>query len=96
MAKHAVLSKTTLKFAERHGYSFDVGDESDIIFVYEGDNDCEPLFIIRRVNGEFFYKGNIYLPQEIKEELPHWMPDELSLRRVIKYVATARQTGAAQ
>jgi hypothetical protein len=84
-----ILSKTTLNFAERHGYSLDVTD--NLVWVYEGDEDSEPMFMIQHVNGEFFYKGNVYLPSEIKEELPHWMPDELRLRRVIAYVAKARK-----
>ncbi|WP_219096290.1 hypothetical protein [Pseudomonas sp. UMAB-40] len=91
MAKHAVLSKTTLNFAERHGYSLEFDSSDDVISVFEGDNDCEPLFTIQHCNGEFFYRGNIYLPEEIKVELPHWMPDELRLRRVIAFVASARK-----
>jgi hypothetical protein len=85
----AVLSKTTLNYAERQGYCLDI--DGDVISVYEGDEDSEPMFNIRHFNGEFFFGGNIYLPYSIKEELPHWMPDELRLRRMIKFVATARK-----
>lgn len=56
----AILSKTTLNYALRHGLCLDVS--GDVISVFEGDEDAEPMFTILHAKGEFFYKGNIYLP----------------------------------
>ena len=42
-----------------------------------------------RVNedGSFTWNGNIYLAQEVKEELPATIKDEKHLRQVLKFIS---------
>ncbi len=34
-----------------------------------------------------FFKGNIWLKPEVKEELPHWIMNEKMLRNLIEFVS---------
>lgn len=84
------LSKTTIKFAQKRGLDVTVEDfgEGEIVAVWELDNDCEWMFSYRvNPNGSYTWNGNIYLDQEIKEELPATIKDEKHLREVLAFVA---------
>lgn len=67
-----------------------VAETDGIVGVFEADVDSEPMFIIRAEGSEFFYGGNVYLPREVKEELPHWMKDEKALRNVLNFISQQR------
>jgi hypothetical protein len=83
------LSKTTLSYAAKRG--FELVSEGDCeLAIFEAEVDTEPMFIIRMVGGEFFFGGNVYLPQAIKEELPYWMKDEKALRSMLNFVNQQR------
>lgn len=84
------LSKTTIKFAQKRGLDVTIEDfgEGEIVAVWELDNDCEWMFSYRvNPNGSYTWNGNIYLDQEIKEELPATIKDEKHLREVLAFVA---------
>ncbi|MNF74857.1 hypothetical protein D3C85_1093180 [compost metagenome] len=79
------ISKTTLNYASKR--NIEVVIEEGIAFFYESDNDCEPMFTYNVESDGLHYKGNIYLKQEVKEELPAWIKDEKHLRQVIDFLA---------
>ena len=83
------ISKTTLNYAAMRGLEL-VAETDGLVAVFEANVDSEPMFMIRAEDGEFFYGGNVYLPREIKEELPHWMKNEKALRSVLNFVAQQR------
>ena len=48
----------------------------------------EPLFaLFRNADGSFNWNQNVCLPQNIKEELPAYYPDESYLRDMLEYIA---------
>jgi len=79
------LSKTTLNFAAKRG--FELVERDGLVEVFEAENDCEPIFLLRDEGGQFFWHGSIYLKEVVKQELPHWMKDETAVRRVLAFVA---------
>lgn len=84
------ISKTTINFAKRHNLDVTVEDFGVglQLCIWEADNDCEWLCSYRmNENGSFTWHGNVYLAQEIKEELPATIKDEKHLRQVLKFIA---------
>ena len=81
------ISKTTINFAEARNIEL-VIDETLVCF-YSMEEDSEPMFMysVNEDNGELFFKCNIWLSQEVKEELPHWISNEKQLRQVINFVS---------
>lgn len=90
------LTKTTENYAKARNLAVTVEDLGNYCFVavWEADNDCEWLFSYRMEdNGSFSWRGNVYLDQAIKEELPATLADEAALRRVLDYVAKELKAG---
>ena len=84
------LTKTTTNFAKRHGFDLEINSFEDytLMCVYEIENDCEWMFSYRvNEDGSFTWNGNIYLAQEVKEELPATIKDEKHLRQVLKFIS---------
>lgn len=85
-----MVSKTTTNFAGKRGIELSVEqfNDMDVLCIWETDNDCEWLcsYYIND-DGSFTWKGNIYLAQEVKEELPATIKDEKHLREVIKFIS---------
>ncbi|WWT36828.1 hypothetical protein [Escherichia phage UPWr_E1] len=84
------LTKTTTSFAKRHGFDLEINSFEDytLLCVYEIENDCEWMFSYRvNEDGSFTWNGNIYLAQEVKEELPATIKDEKHLRQVLKFIS---------
>lgn len=84
------LTKTTTNFAKRHGLDLEINSFNDytLLCVYEIENDCEWMFSYRvNEDGSFTWNGNIYLAQEVKEELPTTIKDEKHLRQVLKFIS---------
>ncbi|AAQ15423.1 hypothetical protein AAHF58_000150 [Escherichia coli] len=84
------LTKTTTNFAKRHGFDLEITSFNDytLLCVYEIENDCEWMFSYRvNEDGSFTWNGNIYLAQEVKEELPATIKDEKHLRQVLKFIS---------
>lgn len=93
-----MVSKTTTNFAGKRGIELSVEqfDDLDVLCIWEADNDCEWMcsYLINN-NGSFTWRGNVYLPDEIKEELPATIKDEKHLREVIAFIASEiNQSGA--
>lgn len=86
----AIITKTTVNFAKRHNLDVTIENfgEVDQICVWEANNDCEWMFSYTiNANGSFNWYGNVYLAQDIKEELPATINDEKHLRAVLKFIA---------
>lgn len=86
------LTKTTINFAQKRGLDVTIENygEGDFLAVWEADNDCEWMFSYRvNEDGSFTWHGNVYLTQEVKEELPATIKNEKHLREVIAFLATA-------
>lgn len=85
-----MVSKTTTNFAGKRGIELSVEqfNDMDVLCIWEADNDCEWLcsYYIND-DGIFTWKGNIYLSQEVKEELPATIKDEKHLRQVIQFIS---------
>lgn len=85
-----MVSKTTTNFAGKRGIELSVDDfgNGDILCIWESDNDCEWLCSYRVNNdGSFTWNANVYLEQEVKEELPATIKDEKHLRQVIQFIS---------
>lgn len=82
------ISKTTFNLAANRGLELTVEDMGDVkaLCFWDAENDCEWMFSY--VYGDVLtWKGNVYLPREIAEELPATIFTEKQLREVIKFVA---------
>jgi hypothetical protein len=86
------ISKTTFKMALRRGLDLTVetkaSSEATLLCIWEADNDCEWLCSYR-FGDVLSWNGNIYLPQQIKEELPATIKNEAELRQVISFIAAS-------
>lgn len=83
------ISKTTFNMAKTRGLELTVEKLEDnyVLCFWQAGNDCEWMFSYNIHSDKLVWRGNIYLPQEIKEELPATIFDEKQLRNVIKFVA---------
>lgn len=87
------ISKTTINFAKRRGLYVTIEEINDamLLLVWDINNDCEWMFSYRVNNdGSFTWNGNVYLPQELKEELPATINNEKHLREMLDYVGANR------
>lgn len=87
------ISKTTINFAKRRGLYVTIEEINDamLLFVWDINNDCEWMFSYRVNNdGSFTWNGNVYLPQELKEELPATLKDEKHVREMLDFVGANR------
>lgn len=87
------ISKTTINFAKRRGLYLTIEeiDDAMLLLVWDINNDCEWMFSYRVNNdGSFTWNGNVYLPQELKEELPATLKDEKHVREMLDYVGANR------
>ena len=84
------ISKTTLNYAAKRGLELTIseGADKDLVCIWEADNDCEWLCSYRLNTDSLSYNGNVYLPQNIKEELPGTITSEKQLRLVLEYIST--------
>jgi len=88
------LNKTTINFARKRGLDItttDLENDNDnlLLCIWEADNDCEWMCSYRIENDKLTWDGNVYLRQEVKEELPATIFDERQLRNVIKFIASS-------
>jgi len=79
------ISKTTLNFASKRNIELEVSN--DVIEFYEAGEDCEPMFTYNNNEETLSFRGNVYLKQSIKEELPATIFNEKQLRVVISFVS---------
>lgn len=83
------ISKTTFNFAKKRGLDITVEDLGDCIAlcIWEADKDCEWMCSYRIESDKLAWNANVYLPQEVKEELPATIKDEKHLREVLAFIA---------
>ncbi|WP_373942829.1 hypothetical protein L0991_03535 [Vibrio chagasii] len=80
------ISKTTYNFAHRR--NVDIIVDEDTISFYPLDDDCgEPAFCYSIQETGLFFKSNIWLKLEVKEDLPLWIMNEKMLRNLIDFVS---------
>lgn len=85
------ISKTTFNMAKKRGIELTVDDLGDYtaLCIWEADNDCEWMCSYRIEHDKLTWNGNVYLRQDVKEELPATIFDERQLRNVIKFIASS-------
>lgn len=90
------FSRTTANFALRRGLEIteqmgdiDVtGTETTEVWIWEKSNDMEPMFMyFVYPNGSMSFKGNVYLPSNVKEEIPHSIRNEKHFREMLDFVS---------
>lgn len=88
------ITKTTLNFAKRRGLELTIEEDVNdlpILCFWEAGNDCEWMFSYRVGGDCLIWNGNIYLSQEVKEELPATITSEKHLRQVVEFLASVRE-----
>jgi hypothetical protein len=82
------ITKTTLNYALARGLELVQDENDDVVALFESDVDSEHMvsFWVLPCGG-FSYKGNVYLPEHIRYELPHYMKDEKALRLVLDFIS---------
>lgn len=89
------LSKTTSNFASKRdldayiseSVSEDGGSIFYVLYIAEDDDGEPAVTYLANYDGSFTYKGNIWLSDSIKEELPATIRDEKHLREVIQFLS---------
>ncbi|WP_210498202.1 hypothetical protein [Vibrio crassostreae] len=87
------ISKTTENFAKKRGLEIEVSEPlgdipNPIVWIWEEGEDSEPMFsYLINEDESLSFRGNVYLDQSIKEELPAHIRDEKHLREVLDFVA---------
>jgi len=80
------LTKTTENFAAKRGIV--LLETEGHLWLFEADQDCEPVCMYTEGDDGWHFRGNVYLPQSAKEELPAWIRDEKHLREVVAFIAS--------
>ncbi|EDA3267939.1 hypothetical protein A4L30_23325 [Salmonella enterica subsp. enterica serovar Bovismorbificans] len=81
------ISKAIMNYAARRGMEIEVSLEDMEVRFWEVENECEWLFSYTIENDGLNWKGNIYLPRDVKEELPAFIANDKKLKEVIDFVA---------
>lgn len=84
------INKSILNYAAKRGIELEVDKESEAVLFWDAREDCEWMFSygIASRDGSLVWRGNIYLPDDVKEELPaHIMTGE-KLKEVINFIST--------
>ncbi|EDT7800706.1 hypothetical protein [Salmonella enterica] len=81
------ISKAIMNYAARRGMEIEVSLEDMEVRFWEVENECEWMFSYTIENDGLNWKGNIYLPRDVKEELPAFIANDKKLKEVIDFVA---------
>ena len=83
------INKSILNYAAARGISLEVDRDSEAVLFWEADQDCEWMFSygIASRDGSLVWRGNIYLPDTVKEELPAHIMTAAKLKQVIDFIA---------
>lgn len=83
------ISKTTFNFAKKRGIELELVETNDrlLLAFYEAANDCEWMFSYAVNHDCLSWGGNVYLSNEVKEELPATITTEKKLREVIDFIS---------
>lgn len=86
---HQVINGSIIKFAAKRGIELEVDAESESVLFHEVDS-CEHMFAYGIGNdGSLIWRGNVYLPADVKEELPAHIMTEAKLKEVIEFIYTS-------
>ncbi|EBR3068695.1 hypothetical protein DX255_00235 [Salmonella enterica] len=81
------IGKAIQNYAARRGISFEVWDDKFLIWDIQNDNEWMCSYSIDENTGFLHFYGNVYLPQEVKEELPATIDTEKKLKEVINFIS---------
>lgn len=86
-----MINKTTIKMAMARGIGLvvetDICDDNAVLCFWDATNDCEWMFSYNLIGDMLQWRGNVYLPQSIKEELPATIETEAKLREVVQFIS---------
>lgn len=78
------ITGTTSLYAQRRGVEIII--EGNAVMFWDAKEESEWMFAYT-MNGDCLtWRGNVYLPQEVKEELPATIFSEKQLREVIDFI----------
>lgn len=82
------ISKTTVNYASKRGLELTVEEDGDDyqLWIWNAEEESEPMCMYNFTPEGWQYKGNVYLPNRVKEELPNWIKDEKHLRQVVDFL----------
>ncbi|ECW0786404.1 hypothetical protein F3Q20_02660 [Salmonella enterica subsp. enterica] len=81
------IGKAIQNYAARRGITFEVWDGKFLIWEADNDNEWMCSYLIDENTGYLHFDGNIYLPQEVKEELPATIDSEKKLKEVFDFIS---------
>lgn len=83
------INKSILNYAVARGIELEVDKDSEAVLFWEAGEDMEWMFSygIGYGDGSLIWRGNIYLPDSIKEELPGWIDTDKKLKAVIDFIS---------
>ncbi|EDS3220953.1 hypothetical protein GQU58_004589 [Salmonella enterica] len=81
------IGKAIQNYAARRSITFEVWDDKFLLWEANNDNEWMCSYSIDENTGFLHFHGNIYLPQEVKEELPATIDTEKKLKEVINFIA---------
>ncbi|MEL5315730.1 hypothetical protein PTR49_05555 [Serratia ureilytica] len=86
------ITKTTFNMAQKRGLTLTVQklDGDQCLCVWEAKNDMEWLFCYTLTNAGLQWRGNVYLPDDLKEELPALITTEKKLREMVDFIGINR------
>ncbi|EGI9738111.1 hypothetical protein EEO84_24560 [Salmonella enterica] len=87
-----IVTKTTQNYAKARQLILDSDfcdeNKQPFLWVCVDDDSSEPMFsLFANDDGSFSYKGNIWLSDATREEIPAFIRDEKHLRSVLAFVA---------
>ncbi len=85
------ISKSTINFANRRNIDIEMIniDGVDVVWfsqIEDGEVSGESMFVMFNNQNNLTWKGNIYLPRAIKEEIPSTILSEKQLKEMIKFL----------
>jgi hypothetical protein len=86
------ITKTTFNMAQKRGLTLTVEklDSEYCLCVWKSNNDMEWLFSYTLTSSGLQWRGNVYLPAELKEELPALIANEKKLREMVEFIGINR------
>lgn len=86
------IARTTFNMAQKRGLTLTVEklDSEHCLCVWESNNDMEWLFSYTLTGAGLQWRGNVYLPDDLKEELPALITTEKKLREMVEFIGSNR------
>ncbi|EFU5167499.1 hypothetical protein JGH65_004239 [Salmonella enterica] len=83
------INKSILNYAAKRGIQLEVDKESEAVLFWDAREESEWMFSYG-VGSDYslIWRGNIYLPDEVKEELPAHIMTAAKLKEVIDFISS--------